>query len=232
MIEVVPAILPKSWDELVEEVERVRPFAKSVQIDIVDGHFAKGKTWPYKDRDTFDTIIKQEHGLPHWEEVDFEFDLMINDPAVEVKHYAHAGASRLVLHAASPGVAAALNSLSEMREEGGEYTIKAGVALAAHAGPHDLEGLEQPDFVQVMGIEHEGRQGEPFDPDKRALFLIERLRRMYPTMPIQVDGGVRAENIKMLVDAGATRIIAGSAILKADDPQAAYQELVRLANSQ
>jgi thiamine monophosphate synthase len=80
-------------------------------------------------------------------------------------------------------------------------------------------------------VEKEGHQGEPFDPDQKALFLVERLHRRYPTLPIQVDGGVNESNIRDLVTAGATRLAVGSAIVKAEDPAAAYRRLVDLANS-
>ena len=138
MIEVVPAVLAKSWDELTDSVELVHAFAKSVQIDVVDGHFARHKTWPYKDRATFDKIVKEERGLPHWEKLDFEFDLMINDPAVEVGNFVRAGASRVVLHASAPGTDAALESLADMREPGGEFYVRVGIALSIGGEPHDV----------------------------------------------------------------------------------------------
>ena len=231
-IDVIPAVVPQSFDDLRSHLAAIKAVAKHVQVDIVDGHYARGKTWPYRDRHTFEKIVTAEHGLPFWEELDFEFDLMIADPALHVVEYVHAGASRLVVHAASPGAYEALQSLIELREDGGAFSIKAGIALAAHASPDDLEHFEaQFDFVQVMGVEKEGHQGEPFDPDKKALFLVERLHKRYPLLPIQVDGGVNKDTIPQLVAAGATRLIVGSAIVKAPDPAAAYRELLDLANA-
>lgn len=230
-IEIIPAVLPQSLEDLETHLSAVQSAARHVQVDIVDGHYARGKTWPYRDRHSFQRIVQEEHGLPFWDKLDYEFDLMINDPALHVMDYVHAGASRVVIHAASTGAFEALQLLIELREEGGAFSIKAGIALGAHASPDDLEQFEaQFDFVQVMGIEKEGHQGEPFDPDKKALFLIERLHKRYPLLPIQVDGGVNQETIPQLVAAGATRLIVGSAIVKAEDPAAAYRELLTLAN--
>jgi ribulose-phosphate 3-epimerase len=111
--------------------------------------------------------------------------------------------------------------------------MQVGVALGAHQSPDELEPFEgRYDFVQVMGIEHEGRQGEKFDPDHKALFLLERLRRRHPQLPLQVDGGVRLDNVRSLVKAGATRLVAGSAIFEQPDIQAAYQALYTEANAQ
>jgi len=232
-IEIIPAVLPRSWKELGEGLERMRGVTRRVQIDIVDGHFAHGKTWPYKDGEKFAAIVEQEHGLPFWEELDFEFDLMVADPAEAFMDYIHAGASRIIVHATSSTAVHAAQQLIDLNEESGSFSLQVGVALGAHQSPDDLEPFEsQYDFVQVMGIEHEGKQGESFDPDNKALFLLERLRRRYPLLPLQVDGGVRLDNVAQLVAAGATRLIAGSAIFGAPDAAAAYKELYNRANAQ
>jgi ribulose-phosphate 3-epimerase len=108
-------------------------------------------------------------------------------------------------------------------------SVRVGVGLSCLESPDLLEQFdEQFDFVQVMGIEHIGKQGEPLS--QKALYLLERLRHRYPTMTLQIDGGVRQENIKDLMAAGATSIVSGSAILGADDPHAAYAALYNIAN--
>lgn len=200
------------------------------QVDIVDGHYAKGKTWPYRDTATFEKISKEERGLPFWEKIDFQFDLMIENPDLVLKEYLDAGASHVVLHARSSGVQKALQRIVDMRtEEIGSFSVHGGIALGPTDQPDLLEPFEaQFDFVQVMGIDREGRQGEPFD--KRALYLVERLRSRYPKLPIQVDGGVSLQNARELIAAGATGLVAGSAIFKTEDPLTAYKEFVALVN--
>lgn len=231
-VEIIPAVVPSSFKDVEEHFAKIKSVARHVQVDIVDGHYARGKTWPYRDSSTFEKVLQDEHGLPFWEGLDYEFDLMINDPVARVMDFVTAGASRVIIHALSPGATEAIQKLVELRGEGGSFSVMAGVALGAHQSPEDLEPFEaQFDFVQVMGIEREGRQGEPFDKDHKPLFLVERLHRRYPDLPLQVDGGVTAKNVRELVQAGARRLIAGSAIFKAEDPAAAYLELVALANS-
>jgi ribulose-phosphate 3-epimerase len=230
MIEILPAILPSSFDDLAEHVARLGGVAKHVQVDVVDGHYARGKTWPYKDASSFATLVAEESGLPQWDHVDYQFDLMVEHPEAVVLDYVRAGATQLIVHAASPGAKEALQGLVDRREEMGTFAVQVGVALGAHAGPADLEPFEGLfDFVQVMGIEHIGKQGEPLIPP--ALYLVERLRSLYPHMPLQVDGGVTKDNALSLVRAGANRLIAGSAIFGQDDPVAAYKELYNLANA-
>ena len=79
-----------------------------------------------------------------------------------------------------------------------------------------------------MGIGRVGRQGEPFEP--HSLALIERLRKRYPDLTIQVDGGVTMETARSLVQAGANRLVVGHAIFTADNPEEAYNALYTEAN--
>lgn len=231
LVEIIPAVLPQSFKEMEELLAPVSDATRLVQVDLVDGRYAKGKTWPYRDRDSFEKIAREEHGLPFWDKLDFQFDLMIEDPALELKQFIQAGATQLILHARSHTTPQALQTLVDMRtEESGTYSVRAGVAIGAQENLDVLEAFEaQFDFVQVMGVDREGRQGEPFD--KKALYLVERIRARYPQLPIQVDGGVSLENVRELVAAGATALVVGHAIVKAPEPAAAYREFVALANS-
>ncbi len=230
IVDIIPAVLPQSFDDLREQLKPLQGIIVQAQIDVVDGHYAKGKTWPYRDTSTFEKIVQDEHGLPFWDKVDFQFDLMVQNPHLVLRDYISAGASQLVFHAKSTGVEEALQVIVDMRNDDiGNFSVRAGIGIGALDQPDILEPFEaQFDFAQVMGVDREGRQGEPFD--KKAVYLVERLRRRYPHLPIQVDGGVSLENVRALVDAGANRLVVGHAIVKADDPAAAYKEFVALAN--
>ncbi len=230
-IEIIPAVLPSSFKDLEQHLALMKGVTRLVQIDVVDGKYAKGKTWPFKDHATFEKIVQAEHGLPFWDELDFQFDLMLQEPAPVLKDYFAAGGSQLIVHAGSTDAVAAMQPIIDMREnDTGGFVAKVGVAIKSQDQPEVLEPFEaQFDFVQVMGIERIGRQGEPFD--RHALYLVERLRNRYPQLPIQVDGGVTVENAREIVSAGANRLVAGSAIFKADDPVAAYKELYNIVNA-
>lgn len=224
MIEIIPAVLPSSFDDLTTHLERVHTAGGMVQVDVVDGIFANTKTWPYRDSHTFEKIVAQESGLPFWDELDFQFDLMVQAPSAVVMSYVHAGASQIVLHIESLGVESALHALAEIRGEGEAFAVRSGIAVPPTLSMEALEPFEALfDFIQVMGIEHVGKQGEPLD--KHALYLVERLRKRYPQVPIQVDGGVKKENAKALALAGATRLVVGSAIFGEDDALRALQEI-------
>lgn len=227
---IVPAVLPHSFKDLTEHVEKLKGAAlKFIQIDAVDGVFAHNRTWPYRDTSTFEKVAKEEHGLPLWEEFDFEFDLMVEDPFEKLMDFVHAGAARMLVHAKSKSALHSVQKLVDLREETGALPLEVGVAIGCDEQPDALEPFEaQFDYVQVMGIEKVGYQGEPFD--KRAVYMLERLRQRYPTLALQVDGGVSLENCRMLAQAGANRLVVGSAIFNQDDPLAAIAALTAEAN--
>ena len=94
--------------------------------------------------------------------------------------------------------------------------MELGIALK----PSDIvdsirEIASQIHFVQVMGISKIGFQGQKFD--SRAEDLVRALKSTYPTLPISVDGGVTSDTAKLLVSAGADRLIVGSYLFNATD---------------
>lgn len=229
MVRIVPAILEKKLADIEARLSAVRGEARLVQIDLVDGVFAPNRTWPYTDggRAEFEAIAAQERGFPHWEDFDFQFDLMLAHPEQEVQGLLQAGASALVVHASSDGAFMCLRELKKMRDGG--YPVSSGIALASNAAAGDLErfaGLF--DFVQVMGIARAGFQGEPFD--ERSLALVAAVRAAHPDMPIQVDGAVTRAHVRTLVDAGATSLVVGHDIREAPEPKKEYQALYTEAN--
>ena len=227
-VEIVPAVLVRSFKDLQESLERIKGAAPIVQIDVVDGIFASTTTWPYKDQAHFDHIVAGDEGMPLWENFDYEFDLMLANPAEDVLQYVEVGATRIVLHARSAQVEEALAQLQPARQNV-ELPVQVGIALQANATPDDLREFEnQFDYIQVMGIEHLGVQGQVLSHS--ALACIKALRQAHPDKTIQIDGGVRVDNAAMLARAGANRLVAGSAIFAAEDPLVALEMLRRAAN--
>jgi len=236
MTEIVPAILAGSLKEIEAQLKRVRGAAKRVQIDVVDGRFARtkgwhGTTWPYRDAGSYAALLADERGLPLWDEFDFEFDLMVEEPKAKALEMAQAMASRIIIHGRAPGALEALRALADLkRDDYGEYTVVTGVAVGPGEQPEFLNEFEGfYDFVQVMGIARVGRQGQP--PDPRARFLVERLHARNPGLFIQVDGAVGHENARALAQAGAGALIAGHIIWEADDPKAELALLAAAANA-
>lgn len=218
MIEVIPAIMPKSFSDLVEKVALVSPYVTSVQCDLMDGKFVSGKTWPYfsySDPD-FAALLEEKKALPQWDTIDYEIDLMSATPESDAFDWIKVGASRIILHLESSSEIKKL--VEEIRAEHGNPTDVPGVPEIGIASLNSTPISETEalvpfiDFVQVMGIARIGFQGEPFDPS--SLERIRALKTKFPNLPISVDGGVNGESAPLLVRAGADRLVSGSYIFK------------------
>ncbi len=223
MVEIIPAILPKSYEELEEKLDIAASYARSIQIDVCDGGYVPSRTWPYlKGADSdliFDEIVSQEKAFPHWENVDFEFDLMTRDPYEKIPDFISAGASRIIVHLESVEQAELDNIIRDYgrhSEELGPFDVELGIALMPGSSPDAIKDIvSKIHFVQVMGIEKIGFQGQ--DMSQKAVGLVAALRAAYPDIEISVDGGVDLKTAPRLIDAGADRLVVGSALFVADD---------------
>ena len=100
MTEVIPAILAKNINDLRQKIANVVNIARVVQIDICDGKFVESKSWPM-DRDDAESvalILDEEEGMPYWENLDFEFDLMVKDAIKQFDFFVRLGAKRIIFH--------------------------------------------------------------------------------------------------------------------------------------
>lgn len=217
-MEIIPAILPKDYAELEEKIELIKGIAPMVQIDICDGKFVPQAGWPYKKQDNnFDAILKEEKGMPYWEDVDFEIDLMMADPEQEVEHWLTTGAKRIIIH---------LESTKNMDRIIGELQglVEIGIAIGLDTPVDDIAPfIHDIDVVQCMGIKRIGFQGEPFD--ERVLEKVRELKARFPERLVSVDGGVNMETAEQLREAGADRLIVGSAIFASENVVQALDEL-------
>lgn len=223
-IEIIPAILPKDFDEVVEKTSLIKGFVKMVQIDICDGQFVPNATWPYKkEDDSYNKIIKEEMGIPGWEQLNFEIDLMVNHPEKIIEEWVIAGATRIVIHAESKGdVAYAIDALTGR--------VEVGIALNLDTPIDVIEPFKDKiQFVQCMGIEHIGFQGEEFDT--RVIDKVKEVKAKYSNLIVSVDGGVSLITAPDLFKAGAERLVAGSAIFGADNFTEAIQKFKALGHS-
>lgn len=232
-IDIIPAIMPKTFDDLYDLASQVEGLIPLAQIDIMDGRFVASKSWPYEkgypDRDDdFMALTRQEDGLPFWETLDYEIDLMIAEPEKHLDEWAPLGASRLIVHAEAVQNWEQLLTLDIMQRDarriGDDVVIAMGIAFNPDTDISEyVDYIEHFDFVQCMGIAKIGYQGQPYD--ERVLEQVNRIRRSYPNLPIAIDGGVSEKTAKELVQAGATRLVAGSAIFGAEDKEAAIGRL-------
>ncbi|MBI5405803.1 hypothetical protein HY972_02095 [Candidatus Kaiserbacteria bacterium] len=223
---VVPAVLPASEKDLDDKLAFFASLSAvaRVQIDIVDGKFASPASWPYRAPREIESRIDRGELLPHLDRFEYEIDFMCLDAEEAAGQWLPLGATRLTFHAESAGDLPRL--LASVRGRYGDF-ISFGLALNVASDlalvEQNLGGIE---YVQFMGIARIGQQGAPFD--ERVFEKVRIFRSRHPEVPIQVDGGVSLDNAKKLVALGVSKLVVGSAILRASDPLAAVADLEAL----
>jgi len=225
MIEIIPTnTCPKDIAELARRSREFAPFAPLVQLDVADGKFVPALSWPYSE----DGHIEQFDNLPETPALAYEVHLMVDQPQDIGERLTHAGAVRIIAHVETFADAQEAKTALEGWKKAG--AVQAGVALLLET-PLSLllPVVSSCDVVQLMSIAKLGYQGAPFDSG-----IFERIRQVhaaYPQLVIEIDGGVSENNIEELVRAGASRFGVGSAITKAPDMKAAYENLKLLAEN-
>ena len=219
---IIPAIIPISKRHLDTTLRTFADFAEEVQVDIVDGFFAGPPSWPYNQDCSPETSLFNTM----FDTVPVELDLMIKNPEETMDMWVTTGAKKIVVHVEST------NKLTDILEYSATRPFHLGLSFNNDTDLALLDTLDRTlvDYVQLMGIKEIGAQGQPFD--RRVLERIALIREKYPQLPISIDGSVNLDTIDDFARSGATRFVSGSAILKANDPEDAYSELVLRVNKE
>lgn len=229
---IVPAIIPTSREHLASSLARLEGYAKEIQVDIVDGVYAKPASWPYvTDVSEPSRMLAEGEMLPNAGEFAFEIDLMCSDLESMSGTWIGLGASRLTVHAASTRyLSRFIENARTVYGHDKEFSpglLSIGIAIGVETDIALIEPfLKDMDYVQFMGIRQIGVQGQPFEAS--VIAKIRSFRKKYPDMPVQVDGGVTLEVAPKLLEAGVSRLVVGSGIWKAADPLAALREFTAL----
>lgn len=232
-MKIIPAIMPSSFKEMEEEIDKVKEATDMVQLDVMDGQFTKEVSWPYVEggAEEVDSISKEEMGFPYWKDVSIETDLMVKSPEMVINLWLRTEIQRIVVHLESTQkmewvLENVAKKIGDM-DENAVGAVKLGIAVNTSTPNAKLEKwADRADFVQFMGIEEIGFQGKPFD--EKVLEKIKIFREKYPAKEISVDGGVNLENAPRIIEAGADRLVIGSAIFNAEDPQAKIKKFEKL----
>ena len=206
MIKLAPSILSADFARLLEEVKKVENAGcEYLHIDVMDGHFVPNITLG-------PAIVKS---LRKDIKMVFDAHLMIENPDQYIKEFVDAGCDLIVVHQE------ACKHLHRTIQNIKSYGIKAGVALNPATPIETIKHvLEEVDMVLIMTV-NPGFGGQSFI--EGMIPKIKQLKSLIDekglNVDIQVDGGIKPDNVDKVVKAGANIIVAGSAIFNSDDIQ-------------
>lgn len=209
---IAPSILSADFARLAEEIAAVEQAgADLLHVDVMDGHFVPNLTVGPPIIESLKKVTK----LP------LDVHLMITNADTFIPEFVEAGADYLTVHVeACPHLHRTIQSIKERG-------IKAGVTLNPATPISSLQDiLGDVDLVLIMSV-NPGFGGQKFIPSvlKKISDARTMLDRINSHALLEVDGGVKVENTKEIVAAGATTLVAGSAIFSQRDYKATIAAL-------
>jgi ribulose-phosphate 3-epimerase len=204
MIKISPSILSADFSRLGEDVQAVdRAGADYIHIDVMDGHFVPNITIGPLVVDALRKVTDKP----------LDVHLMIKNPDLYIPAFAKAGADIITVHQeAVPHLHRTVQLIKSLGK-------KAGVSLNPATPVETLDViLDELDLVLIMSV-NPGFGGQSFIPS--ALDKISALRQRITerglSIELEVDGGVKIDNIREVVAAGADVLVAGSAVFNTED---------------
>jgi ribulose-phosphate 3-epimerase len=204
MIKIAPSILSADFSRLGEEVRAVdRAGADYIHVDVMDGHFVPNITIGPLVVDALRKVTDKP----------LDVHLMIEKPDRYIVDFAAAGADIITVHQEA---AAHLHRTVQLIRSLGK---KAGVSINPATPVDTLDViLDELDLVLVMSV-NPGFGGQAFIPSAldKIRALRQRITQRCLATELQVDGGVKVDNIREVVTAGADVLVAGSAVFNSTD---------------
>jgi len=204
MIKIAPSILSADFSRLGEEIKAIdHAGADYVHVDVMDGHFVPNITIGPLVVDAIRPVT----------ELPLDVHLMIENPDQYIPDFAKAGADIIVVHAE------AVRHLHRTIQLIKSLGKKAGVSLNPATSLSVLDIiLPDLDLVLLMTV-NPGFGGQSFIESglPKITELRQRIDVLGLPIELEVDGGVKVDNIEQIAAAGADVFVAGSAVFGADD---------------
>ena len=203
-----PSLLAADFCHLEDELKKIKKGgAECLHLDVMDGVFVPNISFGVP-------VIQSLRGCT---DLLFDVHLMILRPLDYVETFAKAGADAITFHLESESDPK--ETIAAIKKAG----CKAGISIKPATPAEELLPLlPELDLVLVMSVEP-GFGGQEFMPE--VLSKISLLRQAAPSLHISVDGGINGETGRLVKEAGADMLVAGSYVFGAADPAAAIASL-------
>jgi ribulose-phosphate 3-epimerase len=215
-VEVEPSLYAADFSRLGDQIrDLLAAGARIFHFDVGDGHFVPPVT-------IGPVVLRSIAPLVHEAGGVFDCHLMVTDPAHHFEEIAGSGGDSVTFHVEATDDPAGVASHARSFGLGVGVSFNPGTSPEEAAAFAEAAGAE---LVLCMSI-WPGYSGQPFMPE--SVSRIEGLAGLV-SCPIQVDGGIGEDNARRVREAGASLLVAGSAIFAAADPGAAYGRLLTAA---
>lgn len=213
-MQVTPAILPHTFEEITEKVTRIDGLLSKIQIDLCDGVFGREKTW-----------------LPAGDEIlpsgfAYEFDMMVDDWRTYIPRAVALGAKCIVAHVDffTDEDLVGLVGMVSPQSLGLGISVSNDKSVDFHADMvRKVRDLYPHIYIQVMGIKNIGEQAQLFDettPER-----VKLLKQQFGDINVQVDGGIKPDTAKLVVSSGADTVVVGSYVFGSSDVSSSLESL-------
>lgn len=211
---IAPSILAADFSKLAEEIRRVEAAgADWIHCDIMDGHFVDNISFG-------PAMVEMVHKLT---ELPLDVHLMIQRPDYYAPRFVEAGANTITVHVEPEAKHEVGETLRAIRAAGCGAGLSLNPSTPFAFVEHHLPDL---DLLLIMTV-HPGFGGQAFRPE-----MMEKVRSARAwtqahdsRLEIEVDGGINAENASLCIENGATVLVAGTSIFRAEDYGSAISKL-------
>lgn len=215
MVKVAPSILSGNFLNLEPDLRMVNANAELLHVDVMDGSFVPNISFGFPVMAAMAKVVT----------VPMDVHLMIVNPDKYIERFAKAGAQMISFHLEAAqdagkdpaGIIGMIHGLG----------VKAGLAIDPDVPVEDLfPYIGDVDFFLIMSV-FAGFGGQKFIEESvdRVARLRKEMERLGIVKDIEVDGGVSAANARILEEAGATILVAGSSVFNASDPAKAIEDI-------